>query len=99
MPLPALYADGGASRNRHLMQFQADLLGCPVIRSDSADLSAIGAAWLAGLGIGLWGSLEELAALPRPYTRFEPRMDASRRDALLTGWREAVSRARSRVEG
>jgi glycerol kinase len=98
MPLPALYADGGASRNRDLMQFQSDILGCPVIRGDSADLSAIGAAWLAGLAIGFWESLDELAALPRPYTRFEPCMNPSRREALLAGWHEAVGRTRSTVK-
>ncbi len=95
MPLPALFADGGASRNCLLMQFQADLLGCPVIRGDSADLSAIGAALLAGLATGFWKSLTELEELPRPYTRFEPKMDSSRRDDLLSGWNEAVRRTRS----
>jgi len=95
LPLPALYADGGASRNNSLMQFQADILGCPVIRSESADLSAIGAAWLAGLATGFWSSLEELDALPRPYTKFEPQMDDVRRRQLLAGWHEAVRRTRS----
>jgi glycerol kinase len=95
IPLPALFADGGASRNPELMQFQADLLASPVIRSDSGDLSAIGAAWLAGLATGFWESLDELEALPRPYTRFEPKMNPRRREALLSGWRDAVRRARS----
>jgi glycerol kinase len=95
IPLPALFADGGASRNGPLMQFQADLLGCPVIRGDSADLSAIGAALLAGLATGFWKSLTELEELPRPYTRFEPKMDSSRRDDLLSGWNEAIRRTRS----
>jgi len=95
IPLPALFADGGASRNRELMQFQADLLGCPVIRNQSADLSAIGAAWLAGLAIGFWQSLEELESLPRAYNRFEPAMNAARRSELLAGWRDAVRRSRS----
>jgi glycerol kinase len=94
-PLPTLFADGGASRNRELMQFQADMLQTPVIRSECADLSAIGAALLAGLATGFWKSLSELEALPRRYTRFEPDMNASRRDELLSGWRDAVRRARS----
>jgi glycerol kinase len=64
--LPSLLADGGASRNDQLMQFQADVLDRPVIRNHSADLSAIGAAWLAGLAVGFWNSTEELAQLPRP---------------------------------
>jgi glycerol kinase len=95
IPLPALYADGGASRNEGLMQLQADLLDCPVIRSSSADLSAIGAAWLAGLAVGCWNSLEELERLPRQTTRFEPRMPASQRERLLEGWTDALSRSRS----
>jgi glycerol kinase len=95
IPLPALFADGGASRNPELMQFQADLLASPVVRSDSGDLSAIGAAWLAGLATGFWESLDELEALPRPYTRFEPKMNPRRREELLSGWRDAVRRARS----
>jgi glycerol kinase len=93
--LPALLADGGASRNDRLMQFQADILGCPVIRSSSADLSAIGAAWLAGLAVGFWKSQAELEALPSPTDRFEPRMEPGRRTEALAGWRNALGRARS----
>jgi glycerol kinase len=93
--VPALFADGGASRNKALMQFQADILGCPVIRTASADLSAIGAAWLAGLGIGYWKSLEELEGLPRETARFEPGMDDGRRSDLLEGWCEARGRSMS----
>ncbi len=89
---PALFADGGASRNDSLMQFQADILCCPVIRSGSADLSAMGAAWLAGLAIGFWKSLEELEALPRETTRFEPKMDNAHRADLIGGWRAALAR-------
>ena len=95
IPLPALFADGGASRNHRLMQFQADICGCPVIRNSSADLSAIGAAWLAGLAVGYWKSLGELAALPQATTRFEPKMPASARQQLLDGWRDALKRSRS----
>lgn len=92
---PALFADGGASRNNRLMQFQADILGCPVIRSSSADLSAMGAAWLAGLAIGYWKSLEELERLPRETARFEPAMTESDRADLIEGWRDALGRSRS----
>jgi glycerol kinase len=91
--LPALLADGGASRNDALMQFQSDILDRPVVRSDSADVSAIGAAWLAGLAVGTWGSLEELERLPRPEQRFEPRMAEAERRRLCDGWRQAVERA------
>ena len=95
-PLPVLLADGGASRNDALMQAQADLLGCPVVRNLSADLSACGAAWLAGLAVGIWPSAEALAALPRATDRFEPRLSAAERARRLAGWADAVSRARSR---
>lgn len=94
-PLPALFADGGASRNANLMQFQADLLDCPVIRSASPELSAIGAAWLAGLAAGIWNSLQELERLPRATTTFEPAMAATRRSALLDGWHSALHRTRT----
>jgi len=94
---PALYTDGGASRNEALMQFQADILGCPVIRSGSADLSAVGAAWLAGLAVGYWSSKEELASLPRLTQRFEPEMKAERREELTRGWAGALARSRSTV--
>jgi glycerol kinase len=93
---PMLLADGGASRNDQLMQLQADVLDRPVIRNRSTDLSAAGAAWLAGLAIGFWKSCEQLEQLPRALDRFEPRMPAGERQQLLSGWREAVARARSR---
>jgi glycerol kinase len=91
----ALLADGGASKNDQLMQFQADILCVPVIRSASADLSALGAAWLAGLAVGVWRDLDELSRLPRAISRFEPAMSNDRREELYAGWRDAVSRARS----
>lgn len=91
---PALFADGGASANGLLMQFQADILGCPVIRSESADLSALGAAWLAGLATGYWTSLDELERLPRATARFEPQMSEQRRAGLLAGWQDALRRAK-----
>ena len=91
----ALLADGGASKNDVLMQFQADILGVPVIRSDSVDVSALGAAWLAGLAVGMWSDRSELSQLPRPVSRFEPAMSTDRRQQLYAGWLDAVSRARS----
>jgi glycerol kinase len=95
----ALLADGGASRNDTLMQFQADMLGCPVVRNGSADLSAQGAAWLAGLAAGMWPSLDALAGLPRTVDRFEPSMGTHDRDARYAGWTAAVRRARDGVQG
>jgi glycerol kinase len=90
-----LLADGGASQNDALMQFQADILGVPVVRSASADVSALGAAWLAGLAVGIWRGFDALSQLPRATSRFEPAMSAERRDRLYSGWRDAVSRTRS----
>jgi glycerol kinase len=98
IPLPELRADGGACRNHRLMQFQADILGRPVLRSDSPDLAARGAAWMAGLATGVWRNLDELAELvpaPASCDRFEPRLAAGARQRLLDQWREAVGRALS----
>jgi glycerol kinase len=91
-----LLADGGATRNDLLMQFQADILEVPVVRSRSSDLSALGAAYLAGLTCGMWKSLEEINGLSRPQDRFEPRMPDSQRCLLLDGWNAAVIRALSK---
>ena len=94
-PASALLADGGASRNDALMQFQADVLGCAVVRNDSTDLSASGAAWLAGLAAGIWPSTDVLSGLPRTLRRFDPRMPEADRARGYDGWRDAVSRTRT----
>ncbi|MBV9229715.1 MAG: glycerol kinase GlpK [Chloroflexi bacterium] len=91
--LKVLLADGGASRNNMLMQFQADIIGRPLLQNASTDASALGTAYLAGLAIGQWQSLDEIMQLPRPQVLFEPGMPAQERDALYTGWRVAVARA------
>ena len=91
--LKVLLADGGASRNTLLMQFQADIIGQPVLQNTSTDASALGAAYLAGLAIGWWQTLDEIMQLPRPQTRFEPRMTTQDREALYAGWQMAVARA------
>jgi glycerol kinase len=91
--LKVLLADGGASRNMTLMQFQADMLGLPVLQNVSADVSALGAVYLAGQKTGQWQSLEEITQLPRLQTRFEPQMAAHDREALYAGWQMAVARA------
>jgi glycerol kinase len=91
--LSVLLADGGVTRNAQLMQFQADILGTPVQRNDTPELSAVGAAYLAGLATGVWASTHEIAALPRSVERFEPRMAEAERERLYDGWREAVARA------
>lgn len=91
MEFTELLVDGGATRNPLLMQLQADILGCPVLRSSNEELSAIGAAWLAGLELGWWKSLSELESIHRDVDRFEPRMDEGRRQALYGGWKDAVA--------
>jgi glycerol kinase len=95
--LPELLTDGGASANDVLMQFQADISNCRVLRSASPDLSARGAAWLAGLAVGVWKSLDELRMLRGRIDRFTPEMRSSRRETLLSGWYDALARCRSRV--
>ena len=94
--LGVLLADGGAARNDQLMQFQADLLGVPVQRNDTPELSALGAAYLAGLASGVWASTDTIEALPRSVDRFVPSMGPADREALYLGWRHAVARARYR---
>jgi glycerol kinase len=91
--LNVLLADGGASRNAMLMQFQADIIGRPLLQNASADVSALGAVYLAGLATDHWQSLDEITQLPRPQTVFEPRMAAQEREALYAGWQIAVARA------
>lgn len=90
--LQVLLADGGASRNATLMQFQADIIGRPVLRSSSAEASPLGAAYLAGLEVGIWQSLDAIAQLPRPRQRFEPHMQAQERASYYAGWKAAVDR-------
>ncbi|MEN4042188.1 MAG: glycerol kinase GlpK [Anaerolineaceae bacterium] len=91
--LTQLMADGGAARNDRLMQFQADLLSVPVIRSRASDLSALGAAYMAGLATGIWKSMDEVSGLSRPHDCFTPDMPGNQRIRLLNGWRDAVGRA------
>ncbi len=92
IPLTVLHADGGASANALLMQFQADLVQCPVLASTSTDVSALGAAYLAGLGVGVWNSTDELAALHRGEQRYVPSMPEAQRSERLAGWRDALAR-------
>lgn len=90
-----LLVDGGATRNSMLMQFQADILGRPVIRSCNEELSAIGAAWLAGLELGWWTSLSDLGSIAHDADRFEPQMREHERKLLYDGWKDAVAGVRS----
>jgi glycerol kinase len=85
-----LRVDGGAAANNLLMQFQADILGIPVVRPMLVETTAAGAAFLAGLGVGFWRDPSELEASWRRERLFEPTMDPSRRDELYDGWTQAV---------
>ena len=93
-PLRELRVDGGAVKNDLLLQFQADLLGIPVVRPRITETTALGAAYLAGLGVGFWHDDAEIAALWQEEKRFEPQSTAVRRKELLAGWRHAVGRCR-----
>jgi glycerol kinase len=93
MALKELRVDGGATANDLLMQFQADLLGVPVVRPKVLETTALGAAYLAGLTVDLWNSREEIAGQWQAERRFEPRMEAGRREELMARWREAVQRS------
>ncbi len=88
--LPALKVDGGAVANAFLCQFQADILGVPVLRPRVAETTSLGAAYAAGLAAGFWRGLEEIARLWQPERTFEPRLPAARREELYAGWQRAV---------
>ncbi len=97
-PLADLRVDGGAARNDDLLRFTADLLGIPVERPRVTETTAWGAASLAGLATGFWGSLDELRAIRAVDRRFAPAMDPERRATLLRGWHRAVERSRGWAE-
>ena len=93
--LPLLRVDGGGAANDFLMQFQADVLGVPIQRA-AAETTALGAAYLAGLAVGFWGSLDEIEALRDAGSEgrtFEPRMGEEQRETLYGEWKRAVERA------
>jgi glycerol kinase len=94
-PLQELRVDGGASANDSLMQFQADILGVPVVRPAMTETTALGAAFLAGLGVGFWKEVRTISELPRDERRFEPRLPRSRAEEKRHRWNEAISRAKS----
>jgi glycerol kinase len=91
--VPELKADGGAVANAWLMQFQADVLGVPVIVPEVAETTALGAAYLAGIATGLW-SAEQVSEMWREAARYEPRMEEGERERLLGRWREALALSR-----
>jgi glycerol kinase len=93
-PLSELRADGGASANRWLMQFQADVLGAPVVLGESTETTALGAAYLAGVGVGMW-TVADVRDSWREAERYEPRIGEDERATLLAGWADALDRARN----
>ena len=93
--LDVLRADGGMTENDLLMQFQADILGVPVVRPRVTETTALGAAYLAGLATGIYRSLDDIAKFWKAERVFEPQMRPDRREELLAGWRHAVARCRA----
>ena len=91
-----LFTDGGATRNPVLMQLQADLARRPVLRSMTAELSAMGVAHIGGSGARFW-TMDDLRTLSRQRQRFEPLMDDGPREEQRSSWRKAVARARRTV--
>jgi glycerol kinase len=93
-PVAEVRADGGAARNDLRMQFQADLLGVPVVRPKVTETTALGAAFLAGLAVGFWQSQEEIEAQWQVGRRFTPAMPPERAAELLARWNRAVAATR-----
>lgn len=91
--LQALKVDGGAVANNLLMQFQSDLLGVPVDRPEVTETTALGAAYLAGLAVGVWQNKEDLVQNWKLDARFSPQMESAEKDKLYKGWQKAVKRA------
>ena len=94
MKLKELRVDGGAAANEFLMQFQADLLGVPVVIQETTETTALGAAYLAGLAVGLWKDQQQIAANYRVKRKFIPRMSSKQRESLYRKWKRAVERAK-----
>ena len=98
LKLKELRVDGGAAANNTLMQFQADLLGVPVVRPKVLETTALGAAFLAGLATGVWDSRKQIAQMWQSDRRFEPKMRRHEAAERLAGWRRAVERSRGWAE-
>lgn len=94
----SLRVDGGAARNNLLMQFQADLLGVPVVRPKSFESTALGAGYLAGLAVGYWKSRDDLVSQWQIEREFEPAMDNARVAELRAGWHKALERSKSWID-
>ena len=94
--LKSLKVDGGASRNNLMMQFQADIIGKDVVRPEVTETTALGAAYLAGLAVGVWKGIDEIRGQWKVERRFSPQMSRERVDAVCEGWRDAISRTLSK---
>ncbi len=92
IPLKELKVDGGASRNNLLMQFQADILGTRVVRPQMVETTAMGAAYLAGLAVGYWSSIDEIRKQWQVDRVFEPSWEEEKVQAAKQGWEDAVKR-------
>ncbi len=92
--LTELKADGGASVNDALLQFQADLADVPVVRPEVAETTALGAAYLAGLAVGFWRDMADVARNWHEHRRFTPTMNAAERQRRYDRWKRAVERAK-----
>ena len=98
LPLSELRVDGGACRNNLMMQMQADILGVPVVRPKVTETTALGAAYLAGLAVGYWDSIEQIAKQWQAERTFEPSISADERGTRLARWKEAVERSRGWIK-
>lgn len=98
MKIKELRVDGGAVENDFLMQFQADILGVPVVRPHTSETTALGAAYLAGLAVGFWKSKEEIADLWEKERAFIPKMNKKERERLSSDWKRAIERAKGWVK-
>ncbi len=92
--VPYLLVDGGVTKNALLMQFQSDILGIPVLRSQAKESSALGVFYMAGLSVGLFDNAEQLRTLGEKKQQYEPRMDPETREKLYQGWKKAIRQSR-----
>jgi glycerol kinase len=93
-----LRVDGGAVVNNLLMQFQSDIAGIPVIRPQVTETTALGAAYLAGLAVGFWNSIDDLQHQWKPDREFLPAMDSDKAKMLLHGWNKAIEAAKNSAD-
>ncbi|MBX7258857.1 MAG: glycerol kinase, partial [Candidatus Hydrogenedentes bacterium] len=91
--IPVLKVDGGAAKNNLLMQHQADVLGIPVVRGETIETTALGAAFLAGLGVGVWKGKDELRSTWKPEREFAPKWNAFERNSEVSRWQNAIKMA------